>query len=34
MTSASLVPQMVAAAGMRMTDFLGTIIRNSFTKPE
>lgn len=34
MTSASLVPQMVAASGMRMTDFLGTIIRNSFTKPE
>ena len=31
MTSASLVPQMVAAAGMRMTDFLGTIIRNSFS---
>ena len=34
MTSASLVPQMVAAAGMRMTDFLGTIIRNSFSKAE
>lgn len=34
MTSASLVPQMVAASGMRMTDFLGTIIRNSFSKAE
>lgn len=29
MTSASLVPQMVRAAGMSMTDFLSTIIENS-----
>ena len=29
MTSASLVPQMVRAAGMNMTDFLTTIIENS-----
>lgn len=29
MTSASLVPKMVAAAGMQMTDFLTTIIENS-----
>ena len=29
MTSASLVPQMVRAAGMNMTDFLSTIIENS-----
>lgn len=29
MTSASLVPQMVRAAGMSMTDFLTTIIENS-----
>ncbi len=29
MTSASLVPQMVRAAGMDMTDFLSTIIENS-----
>ena len=29
MTSASLVPQMVSAAGMSMTDFLSTIIENS-----
>lgn len=29
MTSASLVPQMVAAAGLNMTDFLTTIIENS-----
>ena len=29
MTSASLVPQMVRAAGMNMTDFLTTVIENS-----
>ena len=29
MTSASLVPQMVRAAGLQMTDFLSTIIENS-----
>ena len=29
MTSASLVPQMVRAAGMSMTDFLSTVIENS-----
>jgi D-alanine-D-alanine ligase len=29
MTSVSLVPQMVRAAGMSMTDFLSTIIENS-----
>ena len=29
MTSASLVPQMVRAAGMSMTDFLSTIIENA-----
>ena len=29
MTSASLVPQMVSAAGMNMTDFLTTVIENS-----
>ncbi len=29
MTSASLVPQMVRAAGMNMTDFLSTVIENS-----
>jgi len=29
MTSASLVPQMVRAAGLSMTDFLTTIIENS-----
>ncbi len=29
MTAASLVPQMVRAAGMNMTDFLSTIIENS-----
>ena len=29
MTSASLVPQMVRAAGMSMTDFLTTVIKNS-----
>ncbi len=29
MTAASLVPQMVRAAGMKMTDFLSTIIENS-----
>ncbi|MDE7128063.1 MAG: D-alanine--D-alanine ligase [Bacteroidales bacterium] len=29
MTSASLVPQMVRAAGMDMADFLGTVIENS-----
>lgn len=29
MTSASLVPQMVRAAGMTMTDFLSTVIENS-----
>ena len=29
MTNASLVPKMVRAAGMDMTDFLTTIIENS-----
>ena len=29
MTSASLVPQMVRAAGLSMTDFLTTVIENS-----
>ncbi|MBQ1246190.1 MAG: hypothetical protein IIX90_06120 [Clostridia bacterium] len=29
MTSASLVPQMVRAAGMSMTDFLSTVIDNA-----
>ena len=29
MTSASLVPQMVRAAGMSMTDFLSTVIENA-----
>jgi D-alanine-D-alanine ligase len=29
MTAASLVPQMVRASGMDMTDFLTTIIENS-----
>lgn len=29
MTSASLVPQMVRAAGLSMTDFLTSVIENS-----